>query len=403
MEIPDRRQSQRVVLDKIRCIQLGLDNSAIVLNVSDGGLAFHAFQPIPDTGAIQFSFSLPNQQRVQATGELVWRDGSKKTAGLRFASLPAAMRLQIRDWVLQSSPVAPSAATPPASLNAPVAPVGPGIEGSGTSERFADAVSQAQPEPPRLPLLDELRARHAFDPLPPVEQRPTFLRGFLTGAAVSVLVMAVIFFAYGRQMNDALAQLRGSSGVKSDPEAVQVAGAQPTAPNPFPSSPSAVAPAPAPYSQQGESGAPVAPAASAPSAAVPNSSGTSLAGHGKQNRDLKGNGEPAGSISGDAETLGTRATQGTGDTGEKDLAIAQGYLRNRGSTGGSADGAVVFLWSAVGKGNVAAEVTLAEMYARGEGVARSCDQARVLLYAAASKGSDEADHQLAQIDRARCN
>jgi len=403
MGISERRQSQRTVLDKIRCIQLGLDNSAIVLNVSDGGLAFHAFQPIPDRGAIQFSFSLPNHQRVQATGELVWRDGSKKTAGLRFVSLPAAIREQIRDWVLQGSSVATAEPSPVPNPNDAVPVVESGGPGpSGGSERFPEAVSLPQPETSRSPLLDELRGHYAFDPLPPEpDQRSKFVRGFLMGAMVSALAMAVVFFAYGRQINDALAQFRGSTGVEAQPEQAQAAIAPPINSNPSPSPSSAVDPAstPAPNSRQAESNAPVA----AGSAGVPGSGGISLADHREPNSDSRGTGDTDGSVSSDITTLGSRPPQAAGDTGQKDLAIAQGYLRSRGSTGGSADSAVPFLWSAVGKGNVAAEVMLAELYVRGDGVVRSCDQARVLLYAAASKGSDEADQQLAQIDRARCN
>jgi hypothetical protein len=410
MTIPDRRQSQRVVLDKIRCIQLDLDNSAIVLNISEGGLAFHAFQPIPDAQEIQFSFSLPDHQRVQATGELVWRDESNKRVGLRFASLPAAIREQIREWVLQGSSVATEpTGVPSANDEVPVAESG-GPESSGARERFPKPVFLPPPETPRLPLLDELQghyARSAFDPLAPEDQRSKFLGGFVIGALVSALALAVVFFFYGSQINDAVAQLRGSIGVKPELEPAQVAVTQPISSDP--SSASAVAPAStaAPDLHQAENDAPVAPAASAPSGGVSGSRGSIVpADHRKFDGDLKGADDPAGSVSNDAAdpaTVGSQAPQTAGDTGEKDLAIAQGYLRSRGSTAGSAGSAVPFLWLAVGKGNVAAELTLAELYARGDGVVRSCDQARVLLYAAASKGSDEADQQLAQIDRARCN
>jgi hypothetical protein len=411
MNIPDRRQSPRTVLDKIHCIQLGLDNSAIVLNVSDGGLAFHAFQPIPDTREIQFSLSLPNHQRLQGTGELVWRDESKKTAGLRFVSLPAAIREQMRDWGLQGSSVATSESSPvpiPIPSDAvPVAEAG-GREPADTSERLPRMLSLLQPEASRAPLLDELRGHYAFDPLTPAEPRSKFLRGFLVGTMVSALALAVVFFVYGPRINDALAQLRESAGLKPGPEQVQAAVAPPVTANPSSSPSSAAAPdlTPAPSSQQAESAEsnePVAPVASAPSSGFPGSGGNSLADRRKPDSDVRGTGDPDGSVSSGPATVASHAPQEAGDTGAKDLAIAQGYLRNRGSAGGSADSAVPFLWSAVGKGNVAAEVMLAELYVRGEGVVRSCDQARVLLYAAASKGSDEADQQLAQIDRARCN
>jgi TPR repeat protein len=65
-----------------------------------------------------------------------------------------------------------------------------------------------------------------------------------------------------------------------------------------------------------------------------------------------------------------------------------------------ADGAIAvhLLWVDVEKGNVAAEVTLGQLYARGrDGFAKNCDQARVLFRAAAEKGSSEASQELSQI------
>jgi TPR repeat protein len=52
--------------------------------------------------------------------------------------------------------------------------------------------------------------------------------------------------------------------------------------------------------------------------------------------------------------------------------------------------AASLLWKSVGKGNLEAQVTLADLYLRGEGVTRSCEQARLLLRTAAGKGSAEA-------------
>jgi TPR repeat protein len=60
------------------------------------------------------------------------------------------------------------------------------------------------------------------------------------------------------------------------------------------------------------------------------------------------------------------------------------------------------LWSAVAQGNTSAEVALARLYLIGGGVPKSCDQARVLLQAAARKGNGEALDKLSQLDRQGC-
>jgi TPR repeat protein len=60
------------------------------------------------------------------------------------------------------------------------------------------------------------------------------------------------------------------------------------------------------------------------------------------------------------------------------------------------------LWSALGAGDSSAEVPLAQLYLTGDGVPRSCDQARVLLSAASKKGNIEALRQLQQLKKNTC-
>jgi len=64
--------------------------------------------------------------------------------------------------------------------------------------------------------------------------------------------------------------------------------------------------------------------------------------------------------------------------------------------------ALRLLWISVEKGNPSAELTLAELYWHGKGVARNCDQTRILLSAAARKGNVEAQKQLRQFERDGC-
>jgi len=64
--------------------------------------------------------------------------------------------------------------------------------------------------------------------------------------------------------------------------------------------------------------------------------------------------------------------------------------------------AVDLLWAGVRKGYVPAEVTLADLYRRGDGVPKNCDQAQVLLVAASKKGSLEARHLLEQMAEEGC-
>lgn len=88
------------------------------------------------------------------------------------------------------------------------------------------------------------------------------------------------------------------------------------------------------------------------------------------------------------------------DTGQQELATAQQYLTD-GPARNSVE-AAFWLWKAVAKGNVAATVTLSDLYLRGDGVSKSCDQARLLLDAAARKGDKGAAERLRHLPAFGC-
>jgi hypothetical protein len=62
----------------------------------------------------------------------------------------------------------------------------------------------------------------------------------------------------------------------------------------------------------------------------------------------------------------------------------------------------VELWKAVKRGNVSAEVALANLYLQGKSVPQSCEQAHMLLQTASTKGSQTADTLLKSSYAERC-
>jgi hypothetical protein len=62
-----------------------------------------------------------------------------------------------------------------------------------------------------------------------------------------------------------------------------------------------------------------------------------------------------------------------------------------------------WLWKAVRAGNPQATVELAKMFEEGDGVAQSCDQARILLGAAAARGNAQAKLDLEQLKLGGCS
>ena len=95
------------------------------------------------------------------------------------------------------------------------------------------------------------------------------------------------------------------------------------------------------------------------------------------------------------------AAQSAGNGGEE-LAIAERYLT--GATGQRPDTteAAKWLWKSVAKHNGQATILLSDLYLKGSGVPKNCDQARVLLDSAARKGIAGAGERLRNLPAFGC-
>jgi ribosomal protein L32 len=89
--------------------------------------------------------------------------------------------------------------------------------------------------------------------------------------------------------------------------------------------------------------------------------------------------------------------QGAIDNGSTELAEARRY-----QAAGDGAEAEKWLWKSVAKHNGEATVALADLYLKGEGVPKNCDQARVLLDSAARKGVPGAGERLRNLQAFGC-
>ena len=88
--------------------------------------------------------------------------------------------------------------------------------------------------------------------------------------------------------------------------------------------------------------------------------------------------------------------------GAEELAIAQRYLNGTdGERRNSAEGAK-WLWKAMAKHNTRSMLLLADLYLKGDGVSKNCDQAHVLLDSAARGGVKEAGDRLRHLQAFGC-
>jgi TPR repeat protein len=96
------------------------------------------------------------------------------------------------------------------------------------------------------------------------------------------------------------------------------------------------------------------------------------------------------------------APSGSQRPGSEELAVAESLLSGvRGKTRDSGE-AAKWLWKAVAKQNAEATLLLSDLYVRGDGVPQNCDQARLLLDAAASKGVPGAGERIRELPKVGC-
>jgi hypothetical protein len=89
--------------------------------------------------------------------------------------------------------------------------------------------------------------------------------------------------------------------------------------------------------------------------------------------------------------------------GAEELAVAQRYLSGSNGEPRNSVEAAKWLWKAMGKHNGSASVLLADLYLKGDGVPKNCDQARILLDSAALRGTKDAGERLRHLQAFGCN
>ena len=91
-----------------------------------------------------------------------------------------------------------------------------------------------------------------------------------------------------------------------------------------------------------------------------------------------------------------------GGHGAEELTIAEGYLSGTQGKARDSSEAAQWLWKALGKENATAALLLSDLYVTGDGVPRNCDQARLLLDAAARKGVPGAGERIRDLPNLGC-
>jgi hypothetical protein len=331
--------------------------------------------------------SLRGHSRIEGAGEVVWTNEMKTVCGLRFTSLSDGAREYLNDWTNRSRlPVAARqwglSLAPPATQKIKESPASFASQ-SDTQAEPAFAVAPAAEV-----YLSEPMVRSMW-------REPIF---FWIMFGILGIALAVTAFNYGIRVGKSEISSAAQSATAPDPQAsLQV-------PKP------AAVPAP---SAGGDSppvsvGTPAVPsdaisvqneASSAPNEATPHLSGAFV-------NASKTDDAPASSFQRAADgELDAKAPDQHAEValeaGKSELAAALAALRGANSIRDSSKAARL-LWAAVANDNAAAEVVLADLYLHGDGVAKSCEQGRVLLQAASKSGNVQGQEKLEELNTNGC-
>jgi hypothetical protein len=371
----ERRQTKRTTPEELSYIRFEPEGGGIVLNASEKGLAFHAAAPVWLSGKIRFCVSSNPEHRIELVGEIAWLGDAKKSGGLRLIEASAESSDQIREWLtaaigsrrqqldllsmgrksvhqdaISRLEQGKTSERPTAAALSPVSTAlratAPAILAQRT---FGSSTSD---------LFRELRWPKNHD----AYLSPRWLRGVATGFVIFTfaLVPFLLLQDFRSKAGDALIhlgeRLKGAAGGQADPSTTSASQTR--------------------IFQS--------PVASTPAAS-----------------DLKtdavqsvASSNPSAAVRMESENVVKR------ETSDDSAAFEPSHQDVRPKAGRSA--LANRLWSDVATGDTKAEVELARLYLKGDGVTRNCEQARVLLQAASRKGNAEALKEYRKLKQAAC-
>jgi hypothetical protein len=206
------------------------------------------------------------------------------------------------------------------------------------------------------------------DPVWEYDSSPASPYRFYIGSVLAIMLLGLGFWAW--------------RGMQGDSQSHQVSAPPPAMAKDADTPP---AQAPTAKAEQASENAAQAP----PSRAVAN----------KPETEIVGNSRPQPTAAAEKEHIPAPADAGRG---EKELSMAKQYLS--GADGKQRDTAEAskWLWMSVAKHNDKATLLLADLYLKGDGVSKNCEQARVLLDSAARKGASGAGERLRNLPAFGC-
>jgi hypothetical protein len=102
----ERRKIPRLTIRRLAYVNLEPhDNGGVITDLSKDGLRFHMVKPVEHGGLVRLSILLGAANQVEAVGQLIWLDPTRKMGGVQFTVLPAGAAEQIIEWAQASNSV----------------------------------------------------------------------------------------------------------------------------------------------------------------------------------------------------------------------------------------------------------------------------------------------------------
>ncbi len=110
------RRAIRVLVQTLAFVAVDSNpEHAIILDLSEGGMAIQALAPLDASKVLSLRFDLPGtKRRLLLQGEIAWADSSGR-AGIRFLDVSEESRRALKDWIFVNA-VAPSRIAMPANM-----------------------------------------------------------------------------------------------------------------------------------------------------------------------------------------------------------------------------------------------------------------------------------------------
>ncbi|HWF38494.1 MAG TPA: SPOR domain-containing protein [Candidatus Acidoferrales bacterium] len=184
-----RRHLRQNVLFSSAELQDG--NDGIILNISEGGVALHAFSEITTDTLSDLRLQLSVEQPwIEVKGKVVWRSPSRKTVGVRFVDLASSARERIKNWISDVREASSSeSGVPDGAIASPADDLLPQAVSPATKTVGVPVSEQVVSEQPRQTIRLEIPAS-GYD-------RP-HKRTVLITVVSSMLLIALVYFGWSK-------------------------------------------------------------------------------------------------------------------------------------------------------------------------------------------------------------